>query len=201
MLNMAIPFASEGVELTRNWDTLGMRGTASDDVVLTDVFVPAERVLADRPHGIIDGPLQVIASIGFSIISGAYLGVAESAYAEALRHAERRADDPSVQRAVGVIRDRLQTAEWALEGALAAIGDDPAPSYDGFLAVMTAKSVIARHGAEVCDVAMQVAGGPAFFRGSVIERAYRDMRAAAFHPLTPEATLVATGRHALGLGQ
>jgi len=64
---------------------------------------------------------------------------------------------------------------------------------------MTAKSVVARTGVEVCDLAMQVVGGPAFFRGSVIERAYRDIRAAAFHPLTPEATLSALGRHALGL--
>jgi alkylation response protein AidB-like acyl-CoA dehydrogenase len=46
---------------------------------------------------------------------------------------------------------------------------------------------------------MDVAGGPAFFKGSVIERAYRDIRAVKFHPLTPEATLVETGRHALGL--
>ena len=199
VLNTTVPFASEGVERDHNWDTLGMRGTASDDVVLTDVFVPAERVLADRPHGVVDGPLQVIASIAFTIIAGAYLGVAESAYADALRHAERRADDPSVQRAVGVMRERLQVAEWALDGALARIGDDPAPSYDSFLAVMTAKSVVARTGVEVCDLAMQVVGGPAFFRGSVIERAYRDIRAAAFHPLTPEATLSALGRHALGL--
>ena len=35
---------------------------------------------------------------------------------------------------------------------------------------------------------MDVAGGPAFFKGSVIERAYRDIRASKFHPLTPEAT-------------
>ena len=36
--------------------------------------------------------------------------------------------------------------------------------------------------------AMDVAGGPAFFKGSVIERAYRDIRAAKFHPLTPDAS-------------
>ena len=35
--------------------------------------------------------------------------------------------------------------------------------------------------------------------GGVVERCYRDIRAAAFHPLTPEATLVETGKRALGL--
>ena len=52
-----------------NWNTLGMRGTASNDIVLEDVFVPDERVLANRPHGVIDPPLQVIGSIAFPIIS------------------------------------------------------------------------------------------------------------------------------------
>ena len=94
VLNMAVPLASEGVAVADNWDVLGMRGTASDDVVLTDVFVPQERVLADRPYGVIDPPLQVIASIGFSIISGAYLGVAEAAYAEALRVGARQPRRP-----------------------------------------------------------------------------------------------------------
>ena len=199
VLNMAVPLASEGVSVGHNWDVLGMRGTASDDVVLTDVFVPQERVLADRPHGVIDPPLQIIASIGFSIISGAYLGVAEAAYAEALHVGTRQANDPTVQRTIGLMRHRLLVAAWALEGALAQLGDDPAPSYDGFLAVMAAKAEIARAGVEVCDLAMQVAGGSSYFKGSVIERCYRDIRAAAFHPLTPEATLLAAGRHALGV--
>ena len=97
------------------------------------------------------------------------------------------------------MRQRLEVAAWALEGALTELGDDPTPSYDGFLAVMAAKAEIARAGVEVCDLAMQVAGGSSYFKGSIIERCYRDIRAAAFHPLTPEATLLAAGQHALGL--
>jgi acyl-CoA dehydrogenase len=50
----------------------------------------------------------------------------------------------------------------------------------------------------VVDIALEVAGGSAFFRGSPIERAYRDVRGGPFHPLTPEATLELVGRRALG---
>ena len=46
---------------------------------------------------------------------------------------------------------------------------------------------------------MEVAGGAAFFKGSPIERAYRDIRGAKLHPFTPEATLLHAGRLALGL--
>lgn len=198
VLNMAVPFAGDGVEVAHNWNTLGMRGTASNDIEITDVFVPDERVLANRPYGVIDPPLQVISSIAFPIVSAVYLGVAESAFASALVFAARRADDPLVQRQVGLMAHRLQVAGWALDGALAAVGEDPAPSLETVVKVMAAKREIAVAGIEVCDLAMEVAGGPAYFKGSVIERAYRDIRAAKFHPLTPEDTLVQAGRLALG---
>jgi alkylation response protein AidB-like acyl-CoA dehydrogenase len=199
VLNVAVPVAAEGVTVLDTWDTLGMRGTASDDILLEDVFVPDEKVLANRPYGVVDPPLQVIASVAFPIVSGVYLGIAEAAYAAAVAAAAPRADHPLLQRTIGVMRHKLQVAEWALDGALRIVGDDPTPSPDRFLATMTAKAEVAQAGIEVCDLAMDVAGGQAFFKGSVIERSYRDIRAAKFHPLTPEATLVEAGRRALGI--
>jgi alkylation response protein AidB-like acyl-CoA dehydrogenase len=104
-----------------------------------------------------------------------------------------------VQRQVGLMDTRLRVASWALDGALATVGDDPAPSVDTLAAAMAAKREIALAGVEVCDIAMEVGGGAAFFKGSVIERCYRDIRGAKFHPFTPESTLVHAGRLALGL--
>jgi alkylation response protein AidB-like acyl-CoA dehydrogenase len=199
VLNMAVPLAADGVEVLDNWDTLGMRGTASNDIVLRDVFVPDDKVLADRPHGVVDPPLQVILSIAIPIIAAVYLGVAEAAYEAAVHAAASKADDVVVQRQVGLMSHRLRVASWALDRAFDEVGDDPAPSVERVAAVMAAKREIALAGVEVCDVAMEVAGGATFFKGSTIERCYRDMRAAKFHPFTPEQTLVHAGRLALGL--
>jgi alkylation response protein AidB-like acyl-CoA dehydrogenase len=199
ILNMAVPIAADGVTVADNWNTLGMRGTASNDLHLEDVFVPEEKVLANRPYGVVDPPLQVIASIAFPIISAVYLGVAESAYRAALAAVGTRAANPLMQRQVGLMANRLRVAGWALDGALAVVGHDPAPSLETFSDVMAAKREIALAGLEVCDLAMEVAGGGAYFKGSVIERAYRDIRAVKFHPLTCEDTLVQAGRLALGL--
>jgi alkylation response protein AidB-like acyl-CoA dehydrogenase len=202
VLNMAVPVAGDGVVVLDTWDALGMRGTGSHEVVLDEVFVPDERVLADRPYGIIDPPLQVIASIAMPIISAVYLGVATTAFeaavaaVAAVRH---KADDPVVQRQVGLMAHRLRVAQWALDRGLDEIGDDPAPEMDRFGAAMTLKREVALAGVEVCDLAMEVAGGGAYLKGSPIERAYRDVRAAKLHPLTPEQTLVHGGRLALGL--
>jgi alkylation response protein AidB-like acyl-CoA dehydrogenase len=197
VLNLAVPFASEGVSVADNWDTLGMRGTASNDVVLDDVFVPDERVLADRPHGVVDPPLQVIGSIAFPIVSAAYLGVAEAAFAAAVASVRDR-EDPLVRRQVGLMKHRLQVAAWSLDAALDLVGPDPVPSMDTLTAVMLAKREIALAGVEVVDLAMEVAGGPAYFRGSVVERCYRDVRAAKFHPTTPEDTLQLVAEQVLG---
>jgi alkylation response protein AidB-like acyl-CoA dehydrogenase len=176
-----------------------MRGTASNDVTVSDVFVPDEQVGPARPYGVIDPPLQLIGSFAVPIISAVYLGVAESAFTSAIDAAASKPADPSIQRTVGLMSTRLRVAAWALDGALATVGDDPQPSMEMFAAVLAAKREIALAGIEVCDLAMEVAGGQAFFKGSVIERAYRDVRAAKFHPLTPELTLIHAGRLALGL--
>ena len=67
-----------------------MRGTASNDVRVDDVFVPDEQVLADRPYGVVDPPLQVICSIAFPIIAAVYLGVAEARRGRGDRGGPRR---------------------------------------------------------------------------------------------------------------
>jgi alkylation response protein AidB-like acyl-CoA dehydrogenase len=199
VLSVTIPLNDPGVTIHDNWDTLGMRGTASNDVTITDVFVPDELVGPERPYGVIDPPLQLIGSFAVPIISAVYLGVAESASSAAISAAAAKSSDPLVQRTVGLMATRLQVAAWALEGALDTVSDDPQPSMGMFAAVLAAKREIALAGVDVCDLAMEVAGGAAFFKGSIIERAYRDVRAAKFHPLTPELTLVHAGRLALGL--
>ena len=175
-----------------------MRGTGSNDVVLENVFVPDERVLADRPYDVLDPPLQVICSIAFPIISGVYLGVAEGASEYAIASVTRPTD-PVVQRQVGLMRNRLTVAGWALDGAINVVGDDPTPSMENVAAVMAAKREIALAGIEVCDVALDIGGGQSFFKGSPLERAYRDIRAAKYHPLSMEGTLLHAGRLALGV--
>jgi alkylation response protein AidB-like acyl-CoA dehydrogenase len=201
VLNMAIPVAAEGVTVVETWDALGMRGTGSHDVELRDVFVPDDKIMARRPHGKLDGALQVILSIAMPPIAAVYLGVAEAArdHAVAAVADSPRRLDPTVQRQVGLIDTRLRVAGWALDGALAVVGDDPTPSMTTVAAVMAAKREIALAGVEVCDLAMDVAGGAAFSRTSPIEQSYRDVRGAKFHPLTPEESLVHAGLVALGL--
>ena len=46
---------------------------------------------------------------------------------------------------------------------------------------------------------MEAAGGASFYRDTGIERAFRDVQGARFHPLQAKPQLRYTGRHAMGL--
>jgi acyl-CoA dehydrogenase len=201
VLNMAVPIKVDGVTVLDNWDTMGMRGTGSHDIEIDGVFVPEDKVLARRPAGVLDPPLQVIIANAMPPVAAVYLGVAEAARDHAVAAVEgtARAENPSIQRSVGLMDTRLRVAGWALEGALAQVGDDPEPSMENVVAVMVAKREVALAGIEVCDLAMDVAGGQAFYKASPIEQCYRDVRGAKFHPFGPEETLIHAAEVALGL--
>ena len=63
--SLLVIFERGQVELSDNWDTGGLRASASGDYIVNDVFVPAGRwlrSLADRPT--IDAPLYRFAPVG-----------------------------------------------------------------------------------------------------------------------------------------
>ena len=93
---------------------------------------------------------------------------------------------------------RLRVARGRSKGPCARSAMTHTVDEDG-RGVMAAKREVALAGIEVCDLAMDVAGGSGFLRGSPIERAYRDIRACKFHPFTMESTLLHAGRLALGV--
>jgi acyl-CoA dehydrogenase len=198
VLHAGVPMAAPGVSIVETWDTLGMRGTASHDVIFDGVFVPAGKIMGRRPYGVLAGPL-LAAAIHFAPVAGAaYLGVARGACAEAVRVTARRGTpSPSAVRLIGEMQARLRVARWALLGAVEDIGDDPAVDETTLATVMTAKRHAVLEARAVVDLALEVAGGTAFFRTSPLERAYRDVRGGLFHPLTPEATLTLLGERAV----
>ena len=80
VLNMAVPGAAPtGSPSSTTGTRSACAARARNDVVIEDVFVPEDKILARRPYGVIDPPLQVIVSIAFGVINGVYLGVAEAA--------------------------------------------------------------------------------------------------------------------------
>ena len=200
VLGVSVPVRTEGVEILDTWDTIGMRGTGSHDVMMTDVFVPDAAVASKRPWGKMDPPLMTIATNAIPVITGVYLGVAEAARDLVLTRTAgtEKAADPTIQRLVGLLDYKLRIARWALVGALTEIGDDPDPSMENVVRAMQAKRAVAEEAVSACDTILQIAGGAGYYRKLGLEQAVRDVRGVLFHPLPPEPTLLFAGKVALG---
>ncbi|TYB70271.1 acyl-CoA dehydrogenase [Nonomuraea sp. PA05] len=200
--HFSVPLPSPGVRLEETWDTLGMRGTASHDLVFDDVRVPAEAIVATRPWGEF-GEVLTTAEVHFApVVAATYLGIAaqarDVARTRALARAKGGTAPPTAQRPAGLMDARLRTAWWSLTGALDDLGPRYACTPDTLATVMIAKREAVLAAVEVVGLAMDLAGGGSYFRRSPLERACRDVRAGTFHPLTPEATLLYAGKLALG---
>jgi alkylation response protein AidB-like acyl-CoA dehydrogenase len=205
VIHFSLPLAAEGVRLDETWDTLGMRGTASHDLVLEDVFVPADKVMGRRSWGEFGVPLAAAAVHFAPLVGATYLGIAMGARDAAVAKSTAASRGPRplthlprVHRQVGLMDAKLRVAWWALLGAIDELGDDYAVDPPTLATVMVAKRQAVTDAIAVVDLAMDVLGGRAYFRSATLERAYRDVRAGTFHPLTPEATLEYAGKLALG---
>src|SRR5262249_60456430 len=74
-----IPRVVPGLQLVETWDAMGMRATASHDLVIKDVRVPAITKSQSRPVGPIDGQaLSLFAWFSLSV-AAVYTGIAIAA--------------------------------------------------------------------------------------------------------------------------
>lgn len=194
VIAFGLPLSAEGVRIDETWDSAGMRGTGSNNIVLEDVFVAEAQVSARRKWGELDRPLLVASLHAWPVVYSTYLGVAEG-----LVDIAAAASKAPSARQVGLLDANLRTARWAIDGVLSDIGDEPEPTVDNFVALQQMKRVVTLACQEVALVATEVAGGGAYARRGAVDRMARDLRAALYHPYSQETTLTHAGQHRLGL--
>ena len=197
VLHFAIPFASDGVEIQSNWDTLGMRGTGSNDVIMNDVFVPTAAVVARRPVGTWHPMWDVIVPIALPIIVSCYVGLAETAADMAINAA---CGKPWHAQAIGEMKTELTVAKMALSEMINTVDNHAfTPDLSVTDEILMRKAIAARSVKKAVELASEIVGGGSFFRGHPMERIVRDIRAFHFHPLPERIQQNFTGRLALGM--
>ncbi len=197
VLHFAVPLAAPGVRIEPTWQVMGMRGTGSNDVVLDGVFVPEAGVAGRRPAGEWHMLFHVISKMAFAFIYSAYLGVAEAARDLAIEAAGKRAPNPLASQLAGEMENALMVARLANAEAIA-IAEDAEPGPQTTSAAMQCRQLTGQHALTTVEKALELAGGSAFYRKSTLERLFRDIQAARFHPLQEKPQLDLTGRVALG---
>lgn len=199
VLHFAVPFKAEGVRRLDTWRVLGMRGTGSHDVVLEDVFVPDAAIVARREPGKWHILFHHIFALAFPLVYAAYVGVAEGARARALEIARDKPKTHALTIAAGRLENAFMRAEMSLDRMIT-IAETEASGPERTSRAAIAHTLTAQAAIETVERAMELVGGMSFYRDLGLERAFRDVQGARFHPLQEVPQLELTGRMALGMG-
>ena len=199
VLHFAVNLRGEGVTILDDWNTLGMRGTGSNSVMLNEVFIPEGGVSLSRPLGKWHPFFDVISPIAWPLVMSAYVGVAEAARDIALTQATKKKDDILIQEMVGDLDTELLAAQCALQCMIDMNAADSQPSLDKSNLTYQYKTIVVKAVTQTVDKAISVTGGSAYFRNLGLERCFRDVQAARFHPFQERKQYVFSGRIVLGL--
>ena len=207
-------FPAAQATLLDTWNTIGLRGTASDSYRLDDVFV-AERFSSTRLEPGLRrerGPLYAFTMQGLYAVgvAGVALGLAramldefvELAGRKAPRGLTRLADNAVVQSDVARAEASLGASRAYLVDTLAAIyahADDIDPIDIADRARVRLATTHAIHAAlKVADFTYKGAGVDAIFPGSPFERRFRDIHTVSQQIQSRSAHYEAVGRILLG---
>jgi alkylation response protein AidB-like acyl-CoA dehydrogenase len=198
VLHFGVPMSSPHVKVLDTWRALGMRATGSHDVLIEGHVVPEAAVAVRRKAGEWHPLFHIIATIAFPLVYSVYVGVAESARDLAVALARRKQPSRHTVDLAGRMETELGGARLALEHMLAAVRLN-APSASTVNQVMTGKALATRHAIAAVEYAMEMAGGVGFYRSAGLERKFRDIQAARYHPLQSGPQAEYAGAMALGL--
>lgn len=174
----------DGVSVDKTWDTLGMRGTASDDLVLENVQL--------KTGDLVERKGKRVTPKGWLLhIPACYLGIANAALREAVQFAKEFqpnsinhpiAKESNVRQKIGEMELILRRARNYLYSI--AFNWDEHPEKRDLLAkeLATVKVTATNDANKVVDLAMRIAGGRGLSKQYPFERYYRDVRAGLHNP-------------------
>ena len=198
VLHFGIPMSSPHVKIDPIWKSLGMRATGSHDVVIDGHVVPEAGVALVRNAGEWAPIFQITATVAFPLIYAVYLGVAERARDIALLLAKKRRSDPAIAQLAGRMETALRAAQIVLRD-MVQVGESGKADASTVNDIMIGKSIVADKVIEAASLALEVAGGAGFYRAAGLERRFRDVQGARYHPMQQCQQALYAGSMALGL--
>jgi alkylation response protein AidB-like acyl-CoA dehydrogenase len=198
VIHFAVPMSSPHVKIDPVWRTLGMRGTGSHDVVIDGHVVPDAAIALTRTAGEWHPLFQVVACVALPLIYAVYLGVGESACAIATDLARKRRTDNHVTQLVGRMHTELRGAQFIYDGMIKLVSRNTV-NPETVNEMLMARQLIARHLLATVELALEAAGGAGFYRVRGLERRFRDIQGARYHPIQSGPQAQYAGCMALGL--
>jgi 3-hydroxy-9,10-secoandrosta-1,3,5(10)-triene-9,17-dione monooxygenase len=206
------------------WDTVGLRGTGSNDIVVDDVFVPEHRSLSFADvtkcvcpgQAVNDAPLYRVpfGAVFSYAITTPIIGMATGAYEAHVAYQRDRfsaayaghkvSEDPFAQVRIAEAAAEIDGAWLALERNMTELMEharagDPIPMP---LRLRIRRDQVRGTGQAISavDLLFENSGGRALRTGTPIQRCWRDAHAGRVHAINdPERALTMFGRGEFGL--
>lgn len=202
---LLVPRAAAGRRVEKVWDTLGMRATRSDALILEDCWVPEEALLLQVDDM---GPFQRHnANWLWGSYTAVYLGVGVAAYKVIVKVLQERyppgytqplAYHPDVRRQVAEMSVDLEAARLMMYHA-AWLSDTQGPTPTTLAALYRAKYLVGEAVARTTRTALTLGGAHALFKTSPLERLFRDGAVAPIQFPPRDFCLASLGIMELGL--
>jgi len=202
---LLVPRAASGRRVEANWDTLGMRATRSDSLILEDCRVPESALLlrSDDTRPFRHDYLNWF----WGSYTAVYLGVAVAAY-DALRelmharqpvgYAQPLAYHPDVRRHVAEMSADLEAARLIAYRS-AWLSDTQGSTAETTAALYRAKYVVGEAVSSITRTALTLGGAHGIFKGSRLEQLFRDGALAPIQPPPADFCLWNMGLYELGI--
>lgn len=189
----------EGFDFGDHYDKMGIRSSATAELIFNDVKVPKENLLGKEGEGF---KIAMATLDGGRIgIAAQALGIAQGAYEQALDYSKERiqfgkpiCQQQGVSFKLADMATKLRSARLLVYSA-AELKEEHAPySMEAAMAKMYASDIAL----EVTNDAVQIFGGSGFLKGMDVERAYRDAKITTIYEGTNEVQRVVIASHIIG---
>ncbi|MCA0972542.1 acyl-CoA dehydrogenase [Halobacillus litoralis] len=189
-----------GIRVEHTWDTLGMRGTGSHDLVLEDVELNVEDLVE------VKGAKKGSPKGWLLHIPACYLGIAVAARNDAIEFAQNFqpnsldttiSEVPHIQDKIGQMEWKLMQAHSYLYSVAKRWDEEPENREEIGAELGAVKLAVTNAANEVVDLAMRIAGGRGLSRKSSFEKYYRDVRAGLHNPPMDDAVVTMLAKRAM----
>jgi alkylation response protein AidB-like acyl-CoA dehydrogenase len=206
-----IPGDAPGIQIVETWDHFGMRATASNDIILTDVDVPFDHAIGlqsftgGAPRVLGDDPAGVLASTSVLILA-IYNGIAKASRDFLVRYLNERTPTnlgaplsslPRFQQTVGEIEALIYDNDRLIYGFAESF--DRGEATQGRPESSLIKVLVSRNVIKSTELALSLTGNPGLSRHNPLERHYRDALCSRIHTPQDDLVLLQAGKVALGL--
>lgn len=188
-----IPRGVKGLSIEETWDTLSMRATRSDDLLIEDVTVEENALLE------IGGKSKKPSSAGWLLhIPACYIGIAIAARNEAVEYAKSYQpnhlthpikDLTEVRQKVAEMDIELLAARHFMYGVANSWDCDREKRAQLGPELAAVKYAVTNTAIKVVDMAMRLLGGQSLYAKNNMQRFYRDVRAGLHNPPGDDVTL------------